>query len=42
MPEDAALANELQHGLVSLADVAAGVEQFRAGAGRHGSQAGSG
>ena len=33
-----ALANELAHGLRSLADVQAeGLERFRAGAGRHGS-----
>jgi enoyl-CoA hydratase len=31
-----AMANELQHGLRSLADVAAGLERFRGGAGRHG------
>ncbi len=31
-----ALANELRHGLRSLADVASGLERFRAGAGRHG------
>jgi enoyl-CoA hydratase len=41
MSEDAALSNELKHGLVSLVDVAAGVERFRAGAGRHGSHAGN-
>ncbi len=32
-----ALANELEHGLRSLAEVQAGLERFRAGAGRHGS-----
>jgi enoyl-CoA hydratase len=37
LAEDAALANELAHGMVSLADAAAGLEQFRSGAGRHGS-----
>ncbi len=31
-----AFAGELRHGLVSLADAEAGLEQFRAGAGRHG------
>ncbi len=31
------LANEFEHGTRSLADVAAGLERFRAGAGRHGS-----
>jgi enoyl-CoA hydratase len=31
-----ALANEFEHGLRSLADVASGLERFRAGAGRHG------
>jgi enoyl-CoA hydratase len=35
--ELAAMANELQHGLRSLADVRAGIERFRSGAGRHGS-----
>jgi enoyl-CoA hydratase len=38
LAEDAALSNELRHGLVSLADGLAGVEQFRGGAGRHGRQ----
>jgi enoyl-CoA hydratase len=38
LSEDAALSNELRHGLVSLAEGLAGVEQFRAGAGRHGGQ----
>jgi len=32
-----AMENELRHGLRSLEDVAAGLERFRAGAGRHGS-----
>jgi enoyl-CoA hydratase len=36
LAEDAALSNELWHGQVSLAEGSAGVEQFRAGAGRHG------
>ncbi len=31
-----AMADELEHGLRSLADVQAGLERFRAGAGRHG------
>jgi len=35
--EEAALAVELEHGLRSLAEVQAGVERFRQGAGRHGS-----
>jgi enoyl-CoA hydratase len=35
--EAAALANELEHGVRSLADVEAGLERFRSGAGRHGS-----
>jgi enoyl-CoA hydratase len=35
--EDAAIANELTHGIRSLADVQAGLERFRSGAGRHGS-----
>jgi len=35
--EPAAIANELEHGLRSLAEVQAGLERFRAGAGRHGS-----
>jgi enoyl-CoA hydratase len=39
-PEEA-LAIELEHGRVALAEVAAGVERFRVGAGRHG-QAASG
>jgi enoyl-CoA hydratase len=37
LDEEAAIANELQHGIRSLADVQAGLERFRAGAGRHGS-----
>ena len=36
LDESAALANELEHGLVSLADVAEGVQRFQGGAGRHG------
>ena len=36
LPEQAALANELGHGIRSLADVDAGVARFRGGAGRHG------
>ncbi len=36
LDEQAALANELKHGMVSLAEVEAGLERFRAGAGRHG------
>ena len=36
LDEEAALANELRHGMVSLRDVQAGLERFRAGAGRHG------
>lgn len=35
--EAAALANELTHGLRSLAEVQSGLERFRSGAGRHGS-----
>jgi enoyl-CoA hydratase len=38
LTEDAALAGELSHGMVSLADAAAGLERFRGGAGRHGSR----
>jgi enoyl-CoA hydratase len=34
--ETAALANEFEHGLRSLAEVQAGLERFRAGEGRHG------
>jgi enoyl-CoA hydratase len=37
VPEQAAMARELQLGLDSLEDVARGVQQFRGGAGRHGS-----
>jgi enoyl-CoA hydratase len=37
LDEDAAIANELQHGIRSLAEVQAGLEHFRSGAGRHGS-----
>jgi enoyl-CoA hydratase/carnithine racemase len=37
LDEPAALANEFGHGVRSLAEVAAGLEHFRAGAGRHGS-----
>ena len=37
LDEAAALASELEHGLRSLAEVRAGLERFRAGAGRHGS-----
>jgi enoyl-CoA hydratase len=37
LDESAAIANELQHGIRSLADVQQGLERFRAGAGRHGS-----
>jgi enoyl-CoA hydratase/carnithine racemase len=36
LDEPAALANEFEHGLRSLEEVAAGLERFRAGAGRHG------
>lgn len=36
LDEDAALANEFAHGLRSLEDIGAGLERFRAGAGRHG------
>jgi enoyl-CoA hydratase len=35
--EAAAMARELEHGIRSLADVQAGLERFRGGAGRHGS-----
>jgi enoyl-CoA hydratase len=35
--EEEAMAGELQHGMRSLAEVEAGLERFRAGAGRHGS-----
>ena len=37
LEEPAALANEFAHGMRSLEEVAAGLERFRAGAGRHGS-----
>jgi enoyl-CoA hydratase len=37
LDERAAIANELTHGLRSLADVEPGLQRFRAGAGRHGS-----
>ena len=37
LDEAAALANELGHGVRSLEDVQAGLDRFRAGAGRHGS-----
>jgi enoyl-CoA hydratase len=37
LSEQAAMANELTHGLSSLSEVRAGLERFRAGAGRHGS-----
>jgi enoyl-CoA hydratase len=36
LDERAALAREFEHGLRSLAEVQAGLERFRAGAGRHG------
>jgi enoyl-CoA hydratase/carnithine racemase len=36
LSEAAAMANELGHGRRALADVASGLERFRAGAGRHG------
>ena len=36
LTEEAAIANELTHGLRSLAEVQAGLERFRAGEGRHG------
>jgi enoyl-CoA hydratase len=36
LAEEAAIANELEHGIRSLADVQQGLERFRAGAGRHG------
>jgi enoyl-CoA hydratase len=36
LDEPAALANELEHGLISLAEVQVGLERFRGGAGRHG------
>jgi enoyl-CoA hydratase len=37
LDETAAIANELTHGVRSLTEVQAGLERFRAGAGRHGS-----
>jgi enoyl-CoA hydratase len=37
LSEDAAIANELEHGMRSLAEVQQGLERFLAGAGRHGS-----
>ena len=37
LDEQGALANEFGHGVRSLAEVQAGLERFRAGAGRHGS-----
>lgn len=36
LDHDAAMANEFDHGLRSLAEVQAGLERFRGGAGRHG------
>ena len=36
LEEPVALANEFAHGLRSLEEVAAGLERFRSGAGRHG------
>jgi len=36
LPEADALAVEFRHGLASLTEVAAGIERFRSGAGRHG------
>jgi enoyl-CoA hydratase len=36
LDEPTAMATEFGHGVRSLADVAAGLERFRAGAGRHG------
>jgi enoyl-CoA hydratase len=36
LSEGEAMANELRHGLASLTEVQAGLERFRAGAGRHG------
>jgi enoyl-CoA hydratase len=35
--EAGAMSNELQHGLRSLAEMRAGLERYRTGAGRHGS-----
>jgi enoyl-CoA hydratase len=37
LAEGAAITHELEHGMRSLADVQAGLERFRSGAGRHGS-----
>jgi enoyl-CoA hydratase len=37
LPERAAIANELAHGMRSLTEAQSGLERFRAGAGRHGS-----
>ena len=37
LDEPAAIANELRRGMRSLAEVQAGLERFRGGAGRHGS-----
>jgi enoyl-CoA hydratase len=37
LSEAEAMAGEFTHGLRSLAEVEAGLERFRAGAGRHGS-----
>src|SRR3989440_12339040 len=37
LPEADAIAGELEHGIRSLEEVRAGLERFRAGAGRHGS-----
>jgi enoyl-CoA hydratase len=37
LPEEEAIAGELEHGIRSLAEVQAGLERFRSGAGRHGS-----
>jgi enoyl-CoA hydratase len=42
LDEPAAIANELEHGVRSLREVQAGLERFRAGAGRHGSFEGLG
>jgi hypothetical protein len=36
MAEEAALVNELEHGMRCLPSVEEGVARFRAGAGRHG------
>jgi enoyl-CoA hydratase len=41
-PEAAAMTNELEHGMRSLAEVQAGLERFRGGEGRHGSFGGPG